>query len=58
VIRQLKRRLGELSEAQVARIQQLSVPQLEDLGEALLDFTEIGDLERFLLDRGGTVVGW
>jgi hypothetical protein len=47
-----------LSEAQVEHIRQLSIPQLEELGEALLDFTEIGDLEQFLLDRDGTVVGW
>jgi predicted transposase YdaD len=47
VIRLLKRRLGELSDNQVAQIRQLSVPQLEELGEALLDFTVVADLERF-----------
>jgi heme oxygenase len=48
VLRQLRRRLGELSEAQLAQIRQLSIPQLENLGEALLDFTDITDLENFL----------
>jgi len=48
VIRLLKRRLGQLSDDQVERIRQLSVPQLEDLGEALLDYTEMDDLKGFL----------
>jgi predicted transposase YdaD len=48
VIRLLKRRLGQLSDDQVERIRQLPVPQLEDLGEALLDYTEMVDLDRFL----------
>ncbi|MFM7615169.1 MAG: Rpn family recombination-promoting nuclease/putative transposase [Synechococcales cyanobacterium] len=49
VIRQLIRRLGALSDSQVAQIRQLSVPQLESLGEALLDFTVMTDLDNFLL---------
>lgn len=49
VIRLLKRRLGQLSDSQVAQIRQLSVPQLESLGEALLDFTVMTDLDHFLL---------
>ncbi len=48
VVRQLKRRFGKLSENQLERIWQLSMPQLENLGEALLDFTDIADLENFL----------
>jgi len=48
VIRLLRRRLGQLSDNQVEQIQKLSVPQLEDLGEALLDYTEMADLVRFL----------
>ncbi|MEB3189688.1 MAG: DUF2887 domain-containing protein [Snowella sp.] len=48
VIRQLIRRLGELSAAQVERIRSLSVLQLEDLGEALLDFTTMTDLDYHL----------
>ena len=49
VIRLLKRRLGQLSDSQGLRIRQLSVPQLESLGEALLDFTAMTDLDDFLL---------
>jgi len=49
VIRLLKRRLGQLSDSQGLRIRQLSVPQLESLGEALLDFTVMTDLDDFLL---------
>jgi hypothetical protein len=32
----------------VARIQQLTVPQLEELGEVLLDFANIAELETWL----------
>jgi predicted transposase/invertase (TIGR01784 family) len=52
LIRLLKRRLGKLSDGQVAQIRQLSVPQLESLGEALLDFTDMADLEQFLAGLG------
>jgi predicted transposase YdaD len=52
VLRQLKRRLGELSVAQEERVRELSVEQLEDLGEALLDFTAMADLESHLAGLG------
>ena len=52
VLRQLKRRLGELSVEQEERVRGLSVSQLEDLGEALLDFTVMADLETFLAGLG------
>ncbi|WP_223209918.1 DUF4351 domain-containing protein [Picosynechococcus sp. NKBG042902] len=48
VIRQLKRRFGELSESQSKKIRCLSVRQLEELGEALLDFAAVADLDGFL----------
>jgi hypothetical protein len=32
----------------VKRVKKLTIPQLENLGEALLEFTQIGDLETFL----------
>lgn len=48
VLRLLKRRLGELSSSQEERVKGLSVEQLEALGEALLDFTDIANLENFL----------
>ncbi|WP_341272075.1 DUF4351 domain-containing protein [Cylindrospermopsis raciborskii] len=50
VIRQLTRRLGELSEQRLGQIRQLSVPQLEALAESLLDFRDISDLEAWLKD--------
>ena len=48
VIRLLRRRLGQLADNHVEQIQKLSVPQLEDLGDALLDYTEMADLVGFL----------
>ena len=48
ILRLLKRRFGDLSDAQVAQIRQLPVPLLEDLGEALLDFTDMGYLVAWL----------
>ena len=51
VLRQLTRRLGVLSSEQVNRIQGLSVPLLEELGEALLDFTVMADLEDWWQQR-------
>ena len=51
VLRQLARRLGGLSSEQVNRIQGLSVPLLEELGEALLDFTVMADLEDWWQQR-------
>ena len=41
ILRQLNRRVGELSIALQSQIDRLSVPQLEDLGEALLDFSSL-----------------
>jgi len=48
VIRQLSRRCGSLSDALQAKIRSLSIPQLESLGEALLDFKSIQDLTDWL----------
>jgi predicted transposase YdaD len=48
IVRLLTRRLGELSNDQIRQIRELAVPQLEELGEALLDFTTMADLEQFL----------
>jgi Domain of unknown function (DUF4351) len=44
VLRQLKRRIGELSPVIQTQIQALSLAQIESLGEALLDFTSAEDL--------------
>jgi hypothetical protein len=48
IIRLLTRRFGVLTPQLQERIQSLSVNQLEDLAEALLDFTSIADLEAWL----------
>jgi hypothetical protein len=48
VLRQLNRRVGTLSEAIRAQIEALSLGQLETLGEDLLDFTGLADLENWL----------
>jgi len=47
-LRQLSRRCGPLSEATIARIQALPLTQLESLADALLDFSVLADLERWL----------
>ena len=55
IMRQLRRRLGihpELDEA-LTQIKTMTLEQLETLAEALLDFTEIGDLTAWLRDHGG-----
>jgi predicted transposase YdaD len=48
VLRQLTRRFGELDEQTRARIAALPLPLVEDLGEALLDFSQSVDLEMWL----------
>ncbi len=48
VIRLLNRRFGEIPSNITESIRQLSVEQLEDLGEALLDFDSQADLRQWL----------
>jgi len=48
IVRLLTRRLGSLSTAQVERIKGLAIAELENLAEALLDFTEMADLDEHL----------
>lgn len=52
-VRQLKRKFGSLDPEVVAQIQRLSSAQLEDLSEALLDFSKVEDLTAWYqkLDR-------
>ena len=54
ILRQLTRRVGELPQEVLARIETLSLEQLENLGEALLDFQAQADLETWFstLDVG------
>ena len=48
ILRQLNRRVGEIDTSLIERIQGLSLEQLENLGEALLDFSSVADLETWL----------
>ena len=52
VVRQLQRRYGELPSTVQEQIRSLRVPQLEALGEALLEFTGMADLELWLATHG------
>jgi predicted transposase/invertase (TIGR01784 family) len=51
VTRQLRKRLGEFPQEVGSVILGLSLPMLEDLGEALLDFTSLADLQAWLEAR-------
>jgi predicted transposase/invertase (TIGR01784 family) len=48
ILRLLNRRLGSVPDRLSAQIQQLTVPQLEDFGEALLDLTNLAEVEMWL----------
>jgi predicted transposase YdaD len=48
ILRQLTRRLGTLPATAEAQVQALALPELEALGEALLDFAVLGDLSEWL----------
>jgi predicted transposase/invertase (TIGR01784 family) len=48
ILRQLTRRIGSVAPSVFVQVQSLSLAQLESLGEALLDFTEAGDLVEWL----------
>lgn len=50
IFRQLNRQVGALPEAVQAQIAQLSIEKLESLGEALLDFSRLADLEQWLAE--------
>lgn len=51
VLRQLKRRIGEIEANDEIRINGLFVEQLEALGDALLDFSSYDDLSSWLADN-------
>lgn len=51
VLRLLTRRLGQISSLLIEQIQELSVEQLENLGEALLDFSNEEDLRQWLAEN-------
>ncbi len=48
ILKQLTRRVGTLTPEQLEQVQALSLDQLENLGEALLDFSAAADLEHWL----------
>jgi flagellar biosynthesis/type III secretory pathway protein FliH len=48
VLRQLARRVGEVEPELQEQIQALAIAQIEDLGEALLDFSTKADLQAWL----------
>jgi predicted transposase/invertase (TIGR01784 family) len=51
VIRQLNRRFGNLTTNQLKKVRSLSLPQLESLGEGLLDFKNLSDLENWFMNN-------
>jgi hypothetical protein len=48
ILRQLNRRFGEIKSSLIEQIQLLSIEQLENLADALLDFSQVADLETWL----------
>jgi predicted transposase YdaD len=48
IMRQLNRQMGSLPDLVSVQVQQLTLPQLEDLGDALLDFASLADVESWL----------
>jgi len=48
LVRMLSKRFGKLTNSYIENINSLTIAQLEDLGEALLDFVDITDLDEWL----------
>ncbi|NMG22927.1 Rpn family recombination-promoting nuclease/putative transposase [Brasilonema bromeliae] len=55
IMRQLRRRIGNMDQQLQERISQLSIEQLENLAEALLDFSSQADLATWLQDQSNQV---
>ena len=53
VVRLLSKRLGKISDRRIQVINRLTLEQLDNLGEALLDFGELADLDNWLGFRIG-----
>jgi predicted transposase/invertase (TIGR01784 family) len=51
IVRLLQRKLGELPETVLEQVSQLPLEQLESLGEALLDFEGVADLQTWLTQQ-------
>jgi hypothetical protein len=54
IMRLLNRRFGKIEISLIEQIQRLSIEQLESLGEALLDFATVADLEVWLSQQPET----
>ncbi len=52
ILRLLNRRVGELPEQVRLQVDALSITQVEALGEALLDFSNLSDLQAWLGKEG------
>jgi hypothetical protein len=48
VVRLIRRRFGSVSDSTTAHLDKLSAEQLDELGEALFDFSSPSDLEQWL----------
>jgi hypothetical protein len=53
VLRLLSKRFGKIGDRRIQVINSLTLEQLDDLGEALLDFGELADLDNWLTSRIG-----
>jgi predicted transposase YdaD len=53
IIRQLTRRIGTVPPQVQAQVQNLSIEQLDELSEALLDFAGVADLTAWLQQERG-----
>ena len=51
ILKQLSRRVGKITPELETAIRSLSLTQLEDLAEALLDFDSLQDLQQWLRDN-------
>ncbi|MEM9219944.1 MAG: DUF4351 domain-containing protein [Cyanobacteria bacterium P01_F01_bin.150] len=51
ILRQLTRRVGQLSDTCIEQVNQLSVEDLEALGEALLDFDTLDNFNQWLIEH-------
>ena len=51
VLRQLARRVGDIPEGIRSQIELFSLNEIESLGEALLDFVNLSDLEQWLMQQ-------
>ncbi len=51
VTRLLNRKVGKLPQGVLAKVEALSLEQLEELSEALLDFSTLANLEKWLKNR-------